>query len=64
MAKDYYNEIDKALLRYEHHMNYKTKTMDWVADRIAWCWKFRKITEEQMEELAARATKIFKERLL
>lgn len=64
MSKNYYDEIDKALIRYENHMNYKTRSMDWITDRICWCWKFRKITESQMEELAARATKIFEEKLI
>lgn len=63
MAKDYYDEINRALVRYERGMNYKTRTMDWITDRICWCWKFRKITESQMEELANRATKVFEEGL-
>ena len=33
--------------------------MDWIANRIDWAWKWRKITKEQMIEFAARATKIF-----
>lgn len=63
MTKNYYDEINDALIRYEEHKSYKTKTMAWISDRISWCWKFRKITREQMEELADRATKIFEEGL-
>lgn len=64
MTKNYYDEIDNALIRYEECMNYKTKTMKWICDRIDWCWKFRKITKNQMEELADRATKVFEEKLI
>ena len=57
----YYNEIDKVLKSYENYAPYHDRYMDWVANRIDWCWKWRKITKEQMEELAERATKIFEE---
>lgn len=59
--KNYYEEIDEVLKSYEEYKSYHPKTVMWAADRINWCWKFRKITEEQVEELADRATEIFKE---
>ena len=48
-----------GLTSYEDRKPYHTKNMDWVANRIAWAWKWRKITKEEMEELADRATAIF-----
>ena len=54
----YYTQINDALASYENHKPYHTKTMDWICDRIDWAWKWRKITEQQMVELAGRATKI------
>ena len=57
--RDYYKEIDEVLQDYESHKVYPTRKIEWAADRIDWCWKFRKITKEQMEELADRATEIF-----
>ena len=57
--KDYYAEIDKELKSYEEGRTWHNKSMDWLANRIDWCWKWRKITEAQMVELAGRATKIF-----
>ncbi len=54
MKKDYYAEIDKVIKEYENYKPYHIKTMEWAADRIDWCWKWRKITKEQMEELAER----------
>ena len=48
----FYQEIDTALKSYHSHK------IDWITDRICWCWKWKKITREQMEELAMRATNI------
>lgn len=56
----YYQQIDKALLSYENHKPYHDKTMDWICDRIDWVWKWRKISENEMIELASRATEILK----
>lgn len=54
MNKKYYLEIDKELKSYENHNSYHTKTIDWICNRIDWAWKWRKITEEEMEELTDR----------
>ena len=59
MQNKYYEEINKALLSYEKYKPYHTKPIDWIANRIDWAWKWRKITKEQMVELATRTTKIF-----
>lgn len=62
MAKtnqDYYNEINTVLTEYENYKIWHTKSIEWAANRIDWCWKWKKITKEQMEELADRATAIF-----
>ena len=50
----YYNEIDKELQRYEEFKPYHTKSIDWICNRIDWCYKWKKITQEQMEELSNR----------
>lgn len=60
--KDYYSEIDKVLQSFENYQPYHEKSMDWISDRIVWCWKWRKISKEQMVELAERATTIFERR--
>lgn len=62
MAKNYYKEIDDALRSYEEFKSWHTKPMDWITDRICWCWKFKHITKDQMEELADRATAVFEMR--
>ena len=59
MNKFYY-EIDKALQSYEKLNPYHSRKIEWICDRIAWCWKWRKISKEQMEELTDRATNILK----
>ena len=59
MDNKYYNQIDEVLKSYENNAPYHTRNMDWAANRIAWCWKWKKITKEQMVKLADRATAIF-----
>ena len=58
--KDYYKEIDKVIKEYEEHRSYTTKSIGWICDRIDWCWKWKKITKEQMEELADRIVAVMK----
>lgn len=60
MARNYYDEIDKVISEYENGKSWHTRDINWAADRVDWCWKWRKITKEQMEELANRITVIFK----
>ena len=56
--KDYYKEIDQALKSFEDFKPYHTKPIDWICNRIDWCWKFRHITENQMHELVDRAVAV------
>ena len=56
--KDYYKEINEALISYEENKPWHTRNTDWICNRIDWCWKFRHITEKQMEELADRVCKV------
>ena len=56
--KDFYKEIDTALKSYENFKPCHERDIDWIYHRIDWCWKWKKITKSQMEELAIRATKI------
>ena len=60
MAKkrDYYKEIDDELIRLENR-RYAPKGISWATNRISWCWKFRKITEEQKNNLCDRAIFLF-----
>ena len=52
------DEIDKALQSYENYKPYHTRKIEWISDRICWCWKWKKITKEQMEELCDRVIKV------
>ena len=54
----FYDEIDKALRSYEDCKPYHDKKIEWISNRITWCWKWRKITKEQMEELCDRVINI------
>ena len=60
---NYYKELDEALKSYEEHKRWHEKSFDWICDRIDWCWKWRKITEEQMEELTGRVVKYLKKEI-
>lgn len=61
MAKNYYEEINKALKSYEEYKPWHEKDISWICDRIDWCWKFRKITKEEMIELVNRICKVMEE---
>ena len=54
----FYQEIDTALKSYEEFKPYHFRKIEWITDRIYWCWKWKKITREQMEELTMRAINI------
>ena len=54
MDNKYYEQIDKAILSYEEYKSWHDKSIEWICSRIDWCWKWRKITEEQKNELCDR----------
>ena len=55
-----YNKISKVIEEYECFNPFPSKTIDWICDRIDWAWKWKRITEEQMEELTDRITEVMK----
>lgn len=61
---DYYENLDEAIRSYEEHKPYHQYTTDYITDRITWCWKWRKITAEQLNDLTSRMIKIFQEKLI
>ena len=61
--KNYYMDIDKAINEYEVFAPYKTKDIDWICNRIDWCYKWKHITEKQMNELANRIIFVMKNRV-
>lgn len=54
MRKEWFTQIDEALKSYEDYKPYHQYSIEWITDRIAWCYKWKKITKEQMETLANR----------
>ncbi len=60
--KDFYKEIDTALKSYEDFKPYHVRDIDWICNRIGWCWKWKKISQSQMEELSNRAVLILERR--
>lgn len=56
----YYKQINDALNSYEKCASWHDKSMDWICNRIDWCYKWKKITEEEMTELVERVINILK----
>lgn len=56
--QQYYYQIDIALKDYEQHKPYKRFSIDWICNRIDWCWKFKHLTKEQMESLSNRICEV------
>lgn len=62
MAKiNWYNKINAAIREYEWYKPYKQYSIDWICSYIDWCWKWRKITEAQKDELCDRIIKVMEE---
>lgn len=59
--RDWYAEIDKKLAAVEAG-KLGEETLNRCADHITWCWKWRKITREQMESLAERVIKLWEDK--
>lgn len=57
--RNYYEEINKEIKGYEEYKPYHTRTLSWCADRIDWCYKWKKITKSQMNELCERMIVLF-----
>lgn len=57
VKKTEYEKISETLERLEL-CKYPIHSSDWCADRITWAWKFRKITEDQKNELVDRTIKV------
>ena len=59
--KDYYHDLDVAIKTYEEHKPYHPLKTSEISDKIAWCWKWKKITNEQLDDLTSRMIKVFQE---
>ena len=51
--KSWYNKISDAIKRYEDY-SYPTKPISWITEHIDWCWRFRKISASEKNELVDR----------
>lgn len=48
-----YEKIDRALKQHENH-KYAERSLESIASYLDWAWRWRKITEEQKDELVDR----------
>ena len=55
---DYYDQINKALKSYEEYKSWHEKSIDWICNRIDWCYKWGKITSDQTRELTDRICEV------
>ena len=62
-GRNYYGEIDKAISRFEN-LQYPIHKASWITNRIEWCFRFGKISREQMARLANRMTAVYKNETL
>ena len=53
-----YEKIDRWITQHERH-KYCERPLDSVADYVAWAWKWKKITREQMENAADRVCMLY-----
>lgn len=58
----FYNEIDKVLQSYECYKPYHLRSLEWICNRIDWCWKWKKINEQEKNELCNRVIVVLERR--
>lgn len=51
-------QIENAIQSYENYKPYHQHTIEWICNRIDWCWKWRKISKERMNEFIDRIIKV------
>lgn len=53
-----YEKIDKVLKQHEKY-RYAERSLESLADYIDWAWKWRKITEQEKNEVCDRIIALF-----
>ena len=57
----YEQQLEKAITDFENYHPYPQHNIDWICNRISWCWKWRKISREKMEDFSDRICKIMED---
>lgn len=47
-------QLDTALSEYENFKPCKQYSIEWICNRIDWCWKWRKISVDKKDEFCDR----------
>lgn len=55
--KDYYAQINAWLEQYEIKGNGDQK-LSVISDKISWCWKWKKLTKSEVDELCNRFVEV------
>ena len=58
---NYEQQIDKAIKEYENCRPYHQHSIEWICNRIDWCWKWRKINEKNKNDFVDRIVKIMED---
>ena len=53
-----YEKIDRVLKQHENH-KYRERSLGSIADYINWAWKWKKISREEMKNVADRVCRLF-----
>lgn len=60
---NYSKQLNKALSEYENFKPVKQYSIDWICNRISWCWKWKKITKEEKDNFCERIIFIMEDNL-
>lgn len=60
---DYAKQLDRAIKQYEECRPWKEHSIDWICDRVSWCWKWKKISEWDKDDFCDRIIRIMEDGL-
>ena len=58
-SMNYEEQIDKAIREHEECKPCPRYKLEWISNRIDWCWKWSKISREKKDEFCDRMIAIF-----
>lgn len=62
--RNYYVELSKKVEQFELGREHSSMLLSAISDKVVWCWHWRKITEDQLDDLCKRITILFDSRTL
>lgn len=62
--KNYYDILNKKIQDFESSKHNSSMQLSKIADKVVWCFRWRKISNEECNELCDRITKLYNSRSL